>query len=152
MNYIFKPPCAGVIIINNKDQVLTVNTKKKHFGFPKGKRKKDETTLENALRELEEETGITIDQIDIVDKVIISEYKKPQSLNPNIQYFLGFLKDQYADLNKFTYDQEELDNVSWIYVNELLEFEDFNFKQARKEVLREVYQLVNQIRIDKKSN
>jgi 8-oxo-dGTP pyrophosphatase MutT (NUDIX family) len=56
---------AGIILYNKDDglQVLTIKPVYKDTGLwqlPKGKLKKDEDTLEGAIRETEEETGLFI--------------------------------------------------------------------------------------------
>jgi 8-oxo-dGTP pyrophosphatase MutT (NUDIX family) len=57
---------ACVIIQNSKGQILTVTRKSGSFGFPGGKRDpEDQSTLHAGLRELFEETGITLDPTDL---------------------------------------------------------------------------------------
>lgn len=50
--------CAGGIIINNKKEVVVVNQNHDSWSLPKGHIDKGETTLEAAIREIYEETGI----------------------------------------------------------------------------------------------
>jgi 8-oxo-dGTP pyrophosphatase MutT (NUDIX family) len=68
--------CAGFIIFRqNKDtyDVTIVTTKSGNAGLPKGKRKKHETNLKCAYRELYEETSIMKDEIELIDNCIFSE-------------------------------------------------------------------------------
>ena len=60
-----KAPCYG-FIVNSGDNILTVTTARGIPGFPKGKRTKDELSLQCALRELYEETGLRCTDITIV--------------------------------------------------------------------------------------
>ncbi|MCJ7637108.1 MAG: NUDIX domain-containing protein, partial [Nitrososphaeraceae archaeon] len=58
------PPCAGVIVIDLTNlETILVCTDHDNYSFPKGKRHKGETIMDNALRELNEETGLTKDDI-----------------------------------------------------------------------------------------
>lgn len=88
----FKPNCFGVIVLDlvNKKTIL-VETPNGYLSFPKGKyeKNKDLTNLNCALRELEEETGIKSDYIDILTDKIINEFT-PKG-NCNIQYFVGVI-------------------------------------------------------------
>ena len=58
--------CYGFIIRDiHSGKILMVSTKNGHFGFPKGKKKGGEHSLCCALRELYEETGISVDKLTI---------------------------------------------------------------------------------------
>lgn len=52
---------AGVIITNGIDILLCHSTNNKHWDIPKGKIDQDESNLTAALRELKEETSITLE-------------------------------------------------------------------------------------------
>jgi len=59
-------PCAGCLVFRLKDdvqEVCVISTHNGVYGFPKGKRNKGEDIQAAALRELEEETGITVNDI-----------------------------------------------------------------------------------------
>ncbi len=51
--------CAGGIIINNKQEIVIVNQNHDSWSLPKGHIDDGETSLEAAIREIYEETGIT---------------------------------------------------------------------------------------------
>ena len=79
---------AGMILINKKlDKILLIRSKGGFWGFPKGHREKeDKNSLDNAIREVKEETNIKVkkDQIISKKKYIIYQYffrrnsKKPK--------------------------------------------------------------------------
>jgi 8-oxo-dGTP pyrophosphatase MutT (NUDIX family) len=128
-------PCAGFIIFNSdKTKTVLVETHRGHLGYPKGKRHKDETALDNAMRELNEETGITQDEINILPGSV-QEYSRKG--NPNIQYFVGILN---SNRQKFTFDTEELLSVEWYDVEKVPEL-DF-LRDERKRVFTEVLKLI----------
>lgn len=101
-------PCYGILVFNkDKTSVVLVKTHKNNYGFPKGKKHKNETINECALRELHEETGITKENIDIVNNDFIIENSNND--NPAIGYLVGIIKNDI----EFTYDKEELESVNW---------------------------------------
>ena len=70
---------AGMILINKKlDKILLIRSKGGFWGFPKGHREKkeDKNSLDNAIREVKEETNIKVkkDQIISKKKYIIYQY------------------------------------------------------------------------------
>ena len=68
------PPCAGFIILTqNKDKVLLITTHRNIIGFPKGKKKKNEDSIQVAYRELQEETGLTSDMIRPIEGLYVDE-------------------------------------------------------------------------------
>ena len=66
------PPCAGIIVIN-VDETVLVSTQNGNYSFPKGKRNKNETSLETAWRELGEETGLEKKHVKLIDDFTIDE-------------------------------------------------------------------------------
>jgi len=52
-----EPDCAGFIVLA-QGHVLLVSTHRGNWGFPKGKKKKKESLIKCAYRELYEETGL----------------------------------------------------------------------------------------------
>ena len=73
----------------------------KRFDLPKGHREKDESELQCALREFNEETGITPNVIEIEDgfRYDITYYPKykrfgGETVEKTVTFFLGWLKDE----------------------------------------------------------
>lgn len=134
------PNCFGFIVIDisNKKTIL-VETPEGHLSYPKGKyeKKKDNSIFDCAVRELEEETGITINMIKIIPDLILSEFT-PQG-NCNIQYFVCELSSSF---NQFNFDTEEIKSVMWF------DFDDINnlpnLKQQRKDVFNNLLNLLKQ--------
>ena len=105
------PNCFGFIVLDIKNKkTILVETQEGHLSYPKGKfeKKKDKTIFDCALRELKEETGITIDIIKIIPELILSEFTLQG--NCNIQYFVCELDSSF---NKFIFDTEEITSVKW---------------------------------------
>jgi len=126
-------PCAGFVVLSkDATKVVIVATHSgNNLGFPKGKRKKDESYKETALRELEEETGLSADQIDIVENVYFDEMSVRN--NPATRYFVAYAKK--SDVT-FVFDEEELEKVCWMDCDKLFELN--NFKDSRKSILIQI--------------
>jgi len=124
-------PCSGFIIFSqDKTKTVLVETHMGNLSYPKGKRKKGEIYMETALRELEEETGLTEDDIDIIKDVFLDELSNKS--NPSVRYFLAYIKDEKY---KFIFDSEELMDVEWYDRENILLFN--NIKNSRKLILNE---------------
>lgn len=76
-NIMGKISLAGGIVLNEKGEVALVSEKNNRWSFPKGRIESGETTLQAALREIWEETGLT----SLVVIKEIGTYERPK-LNP----------------------------------------------------------------------
>ena len=135
------PNCYGFVILDfEKKNTVLVQTPQGHLSFPKGKfeKKKDSTQLDCALRELEEETGITPDMITIVPDIILSEYSVKNICS--IQYYVGILKSSNV-VNLVPTDDEEIVDVKWYQINKINLLD--NLKQSRKNVFNDLMKLIN---------
>ena len=135
------PSCYGFIILDviNKKTIL-VEAPSGNLSFPKGKfeKKKNSDKYACAIRELQEETGLTLDSIDVVPNIILNEYKlKNNDSSCSIQYYVGIIKDTNVE---FTYDHEELVSVKWYDFSEIEKLD--NFKDSRKKVFKELQSLL----------
>ena len=119
--------CAGVFLIRrdvnseksstskpSKDsfKVLLVESKRKTFqySFPKGRRNKDEPTLETAKRELHEETGLTENDYALFPDRWYIEYRSDTG-KPHIVYYAAELVNQEAILSPI--DTKEIIAANW---------------------------------------
>lgn len=131
-------PCSGFIIMSkNKKNTIIVSTHHNNLGFPKGKRHKDEPIINTALRELEEETGLTADKIDIIDNLYFDEMSIRG--NPATRYFIGIIKNDND--NTFMFDNDELNDVKWMSCDDL--FKSDRFRENRKIILNQVLNKLN---------
>jgi 8-oxo-dGTP pyrophosphatase MutT (NUDIX family) len=132
------PNCFGFIVLDLKNKkTILVETPEKHLSFPKGKyeKKKDKSYLDCAYRELEEETGIHLDNIKIIPGLILSEIT-PKG-NCNIQYFVCVCSNTF---NEFNFDPKEISSVKWYGFEQVNNLP--NLKQQRKDVFNN---LLNQL-------
>ena len=91
-----KPPCCGIIVFDHHKTIL-VSTQHGNFSFPKGKRKKNESNLDVAWRELEEETGLTDEHVGLIENFCIDEYSNKNNIS--IRYYVGFLLASSQKIN-----------------------------------------------------
>ncbi len=81
-----------------------------HWGFPKGHQEAGETDLQTALRELQEETGLTPDQIK-VNAPITDNYKftkNNESIEKTVIYFIVQIQNKEVKLQT-----QEIAEYSW---------------------------------------
>lgn len=96
-----------------------------HWGFPKGHSNEGESEKDTALRELEEETGIT--NIELLDgKTFIEHYsfqKESVRYDKSVKYFLGVVSSMDTKTPRgFEGEIPELKRVSFEDAKSLLTF------------------------------
>lgn len=123
---------AGVILykfIENIPYYLVSKSESGHFGFAKGHIEKDETPIMAAIREVKEEVGVTLENID-KSNFFESEYEMPNGNIKNVKYYISNFDKQVggsqeAYLLKFDEAYEKLtyetDKQYLLTVNYLLE-------------------------------
>ncbi len=123
---------AGCILINKENKVLTVhNVASDYWGFPKGRKNTNERDDDAALRELHEETGISLDK-DMLSTV--------PTFTRNRARFYIIVGETFP---RCTVDGVEIDAYEWITMSEL-----GNRKTSRltKTVFSRVDNFIKQIR------
>lgn len=92
----FEKSC-GAIVFRQEDDIaeyLLVFNKKGtmsgHWGFPKGHVERDESEKETAIREIREETGLSVEFVDGFRKVI--QYAPRPGVKKDVVYFLAAAK------------------------------------------------------------
>ena len=137
--------CYGFIILDvlNRKTIL-VETPNNNLSYPKGKfeKKKDYTQLDCAIRELEEETGLKPEQIDMIPNLILSEINDKKICT--IQYYVGIIKNP---ITSFIFDTEEIISVKWYDYDKIFDLD--KLKQSRKDVFFELMQIMNKFWINK---
>jgi 8-oxo-dGTP pyrophosphatase MutT (NUDIX family) len=87
------------------------------WGFPKGRRNNNEKDLDCGLREFQEETGIELNHIQLIEN--INPYEE-LFIGSNLKsykqkYYLAYTKDDDVDLNKF--QKSEVSKIDWFDIN-----------------------------------
>lgn len=127
--------CCGIIIFH-KDLTIVVKTQGNRYSFPKGKREKKEDLIKCAYRELNEETGLLSSDIKLLDGYFDELNIKHTCVS--VRYYIGILNEQK---NLSFIDPEELDEVMYKNIEDVLKMHDSNLKPRRKEILQEAYEL-----------
>ena len=125
-----RPYCCGIIIFN-KDLTKTVlvETNREWKSFPKGKRERGESDFECAVREVKEETGLTVDNLKISEEYLDESSNKG---NGATRYFVGQIKDENVE---FKFDENELKSVQWYSSKEIDSL--VKFKSVRKDIFKQ---------------
>jgi len=122
--------CAGVTIngvdVNLEEIIKNSNTNwvETEWEFPKGRRNYKEKDLDCALREFEEETGISVSKLNVIENVLPFEetFIGTNHKSYKHKYFLAYLNDNNSDydvLNRFQIS--EVSKLEWKTIDKCLE-------------------------------
>jgi 8-oxo-dGTP pyrophosphatase MutT (NUDIX family) len=114
-------PNGEIITLNYLVECSTTMWKETEWEFPKGRRNFQEKDLDCALREFEEETGLSKKDIKIVENLMPFEeiFLGSNHKSYKHKYFLGYtenLQDKLQD-----YQQTEVSKIEWKTLEECLE-------------------------------
>lgn len=121
---------AGGIVRNEKDDILLMYRKQK-WDLPKGKVEKGETIIEGAKREVEEETGITVNEV--YQKPYITTYhvyieNEKYILKENI-WFLMRSHSKYLLTPQI---EEEIEELKWVKTKNIVKFLENSYPSIQK--------------------
>lgn len=135
------------------DDLLKVKPiyKTPEWGFPKGRRNLFEKNLECALREFNEETGISIDNIYLLNKIncIIEEYKGSNNIDYKHIYYIALSDKNSINLESLyrSDNNYEVGNIGWFSWDEACEMIRGHYTEKIK-VLNQIYFLFLNLYID----
>lgn len=105
---------AGGVVFNSKQELLCIHRLGK-WDLPKGKIEKEESSIEGAIREVEEECGISKPK---VVKLLETSYHLYQNKYDNNQWVLKptywYLMNYTGDENITPQTEESIDKAEWI--------------------------------------
>lgn len=137
--------------ITLKDLVEMSKTKWKEteWEFPKGRRNQKEKDLDCALREFEEETGISKIDIKTIDNVLPFEeiFIGSNHKSYKHKYFLAFMdKSSNTDNNLNNYQKTEVSKLEWKNINNCLEsIRPYNLE--KKELIQNINKVLQEYRL-----
>lgn len=114
-----KEKSCGALVCHREGEKLKILILKHklggHWSFPKGHVEAGETERETALREVREETGLTI-RLSQAYREMVSYSPKP-GVDKDVVYFLG-----YADDPRTVRQEEEVSEIRWVNLSDAHEF------------------------------
>lgn len=150
------PFCAGIIILKKEHNLwhsILCQTKDGRWSFPKGKLEhqaywlkhkkkypgKRENYIDAAFRELNEETGLSIDDIDMKtenDGTYLYYDEMSGKTRVSVRYLFATYKHSIKDFIPI-FDPSELTCVCWTNIEKILE-KNFRLKSKRKAILQQI--------------
>ena len=134
---------AGIILYNQRDKTYLVIQHSEfsggHWGFPKGSVEPGESVRDAAIREVYEEVGIKIEQLEDFEKLNTYEPHYYEGKLKEVHYFLAYTQDAGS------MDPWELQDMQWLTfenaINKLQYDRDKEIlKKAEKFILQQTLQ------------
>lgn len=135
--------------IYNLDEIIKNSSTKwisPEWGFPKGRKERNETYKECALREFNEETGYDKISINIIKNILpFNEYVIGSNNKLyRHKYFLGYMKPEL--INKFKIQEFELSDLKWFNIKDCLEnIRDYNYEKIK--IIKNIDTFLNKYKI-----
>lgn len=112
-----RPASAGVIIENAKGEALLLKAHyKPYWSFPGGWIENDQTPLEAALRELEEEAGIKLEDSDLTFAFVVN---RTSEIMQSYQ-FIFKARDSFDDLGGISLQANEIEQFKFASKSEIM--------------------------------
>jgi 8-oxo-dGTP pyrophosphatase MutT (NUDIX family) len=124
----------------------TTNWIETEWEFPKGRRNYKEKDLECALREFEEETGISQTKINVIENILPFEETFIGSNHKTYKhkYFLAYMNDIVNDL--YNFQVSEVSKLEWKNIEECLEsIRSYNLE--KKELITNINKVLEEYRL-----
>lgn len=113
-----------IVTLQNIIEKTTTSWKETEWEFPKGRRNYKEKDLDCALREFQEETGVSNHLIRIIDNIMPFEeiFIGSNHKAYKHKYFLAYLNNMnYIEENFNNYQTTEVSKIEWKTIDECLE-------------------------------
>ena len=111
-------------------QESTTNWETPEWGFPKGRRNQNENDLNAAKREFQEETGISLNNISLVDNLLSFEeiFMGSNLKSYTHKYYLANINDNDIPIDNF--QVSEVSNTKWCSFDETLKLiRNYNYEK-----------------------
>lgn len=136
---LYEKSCGAVIYRKyhgNIELLLVKNANGAHWSFPKGHVEDDETEQETAIREIMEETQITV-ALDPKFREVIT-YAPKKDIVKDVIYFLA-----KAVTYDYTPQKEEIARIKWVEINDahnLLSYDNVRqIVQKAKGIIKDIH-------------
>ena len=141
---------SGILSSSNKRITLQelVESSSTHWTeteweFPKGRRNHQEKDLDCALREFEEETGYSNDDILVIENILPFEeiFIGSNHKSYKNKYFLAYMNENIDKLQSF--QKSEVSKIEWKTIDECLEsIRPYNLEKKR--IINNIYRLLQE--------
>ena len=108
--------CGALVYRKRGEKIQVLLLKHKlggHWSFPKGHVEDGETEAQTALREVREETGLSISLLDGFREEVT--YSPRPGISKDVVYFLGFAQD-----SRTTPQEGEISAIRWVDLSRLV--------------------------------
>lgn len=134
--------CGALVYSKQGDKTRFLLIKHKqggHWSFPKGHVEKNETEHQTALREVKEETGVSIQILAGFREQV--NYSPRPGISKDVVYFLGFASNTHTKRQ-----ESEISELAWVNLETLPEFLTYDndrmlFSRAREYILRNAHNM-----------
>jgi 8-oxo-dGTP pyrophosphatase MutT (NUDIX family) len=107
---------VGIILTRDKSEIWITQSYHNCYGFPKGEKEPFESVEECAKREFKEETGCSVDKLDLSKTIAI------RTAIENIQYIFYIIHvPKTFELSTFPIDNVEITSCGWFPINRISE-------------------------------
>jgi ADP-ribose pyrophosphatase YjhB (NUDIX family) len=116
------------------------------WGFPKGRRNYQESDLNCALREFEEETGYARRNINVIQNMVPIEeiFTGSNMKSYKHRYFLAYLNNNEAPTNEF--QESEVGKIEWLSYNDCIScIRPYNLEKLN--MLEKINNIIHQYRL-----
>lgn len=125
--------CGALVLRKAEDSFEILVLKHRlggHWSFPKGHVEPGETEAQTALREVFEETGLTISLAKTFREMV--SYSPRPDVDKDVVYFLGFTEDSNTILQ-----EEEVSEIFWVGLDRAMDYLTYyNDKQLLRSAKR----------------
>ena len=137
------------ITVTLKDIIEKTNTdwKETEWEFPKGRRNSKEKDLDCALREFEEETGISQDNVTVVENILPFEeiFIGTNHKSYKHKYFLAYMNNDIEEI-LHNFQISEVSKIEWKTIDECLEsIRPYNLE--KKKLITNINKILQEYRL-----
>jgi len=136
--------CGDKIVkLQDLVEASTTNWEETEWEFPKGRRNNQEKDLECALREFQEETGYSREDISVIENILPFEeiYIGSNHKSYKHKYFVGYMNEHIDNLQGF--QKSEVSKLEWKMIDECLaSIRPYNLE--KKKIINNIYTLLQQ--------
>lgn len=134
----YEKSCGAVVYNLNGNEVKFLIIKHKsgdHWGFPKGHVEEGESENETALREIREETGLTVELVN--GFTYRMKYSPKVGTIKEVVYFVGHSRDKLVSCQ-----ESEISDFKWLVLKDAID--TVTHENSRK-LLREAYFFIKDV-------